>query len=366
MTGVTVCKSPRRPKVRGGGRVARWSVCGALIVGGILGTLTSARGAQTFTAYSHTGVITPRGLTAVGKYVWISDYGNTNSGKIGSDAKVVRLDVATGVTRYAKSPFISLPSNVVASRRYAWVMNNTLGKPQEWSLLRINAATMVVSRLKIPATAPSGLGYVGDPILLAGRYVWIPCARGIIRVNTATLVTTTITSPFIFGSPSYVVSDAHYLWMNAPTTGNGVFPKFLVRISVQTGVVTKVSFPGVGFGYPIGDDGTSIWLMDKQGIQRVNTATRRATTIAVPKEVQISTPSTGPSAVANGAIYFCAGATGQPHPGLVRIGINSGLATVVSSAQFDYPDYVTAENGNVWVLNTYGGTSGHALLVRVS
>jgi hypothetical protein len=342
------------------------SVCGAIVAGGVVNSVTSARGAQTFTAYSHTGVITPRGITAQGKYVWISDYGNTNSGKIGSSAKVVRLDVSTGVTRYAKSPLISLPSNVVASRRYAWVMNNTLGEPQDWSLLRINAATMVVSRLKVPETASAGLGYVGDPILLAGRYVWIPCARGIIRVDTTTLAITTITSPLILGSPTDVVADAHYLWMNAPTTGNGKFPKFLVRVSVQTGAVTKVSFPGVGFGYPIGDDGTNIWLMDKQGIQRVNTATGRATTIDVPKEVQISVPSTGTSAVVNGAIYFCAGATGLPRSGLVRIGINSGLATVVSSTQFDYPDYVTAANGAAWVLNTYGGTANHPILVRMS
>ena len=68
----------------------------------------------------------------------------------------------------------------------------------------------------------------------------------------------------------------------------------------------------------------------------------------------------------NGAIYFCAGATGLPRSGLVRIGINSGLATVVSSTQFDYPDYVTAANGAAWVLNTYGGTANHPILVRVS
>jgi len=340
--------------------IARGGFVGALTVVGALGAATRVEGAQTFTGSAHSGVVTPRGITAQGKYVWISDIGNSGRG-----AKVVRLDASTGATRDASSPFISLPFDVVASRRYAWVMNNTLGKPQQWSLLRINASTLAVVRVQLPTAAPDSLGYVGDPILLAGHYVWIPCDHGIMRVNTSTLATTKITSPLIFGTPMNVVADSRYLWMNPPGTA-GFDQKFLVRVSVDTGAVTKESFPGLGFAYPIGDDGTNVWLMDKKGIQRVNVTNDRVMTIALPKEAQISIPSTGPSAVANGAIYFCADATGRPRSGLVRIGITSGLATVVSSAQFDFPNDVTAANGIVWVVNTYGGTVHHPILVRTS
>jgi streptogramin lyase len=156
--------------------------------------------------------------------------------------------------------------------------------------------------------------------------------------------------------------------MNASSENSapGKFPQFLVRISVATGAVSKVRFPGVGvgYGYPIGDDGTNIWLMNKYGIQRVDTATGRATTIAVAKEAQITTPATGPSAIANGEIYFTAGLVTLKRTGIVRIAISSGVSTVLSSPLLFNPNFVATSNGVVWAVN-YIGVPREPVLVRV-
>jgi streptogramin lyase len=317
----------------------------------------------TFTAYSHTGVVSPRGLAAAGKYVWLTDLTSSGGG-----AHVVQIDAATGDKRIVASTFVSDPSQVVASRRYAWVMNAQLSNAQAWSLLRINATTLAVQRIKIPGAGNAGIGYTQGPILLAGHYVWIPGSRGILRVNTTTLKASTITSHLILGPLLGVAADAHSLWLNAPTY-HEPSQRFFVRVSLATGVVTKVNFPGVKGGFPIGDDGTNLWVANANGIQRVDPATDQVTTVVVPKAAQITFPVAGPSAIANGAIYFCAGLPALHHTGVVRIGISSSLASVVSSPLLYYPSIVATSNGVLWVVNApYGNSTSVKLpvLVRVS
>lgn len=323
-------------------------------------SVTSARaqGAPTFTAYSHTGVATPSGLAAAGKYVWISDWGRGFKKR----GQIVRVDISTGATRSVSNRFISLPSVIAASDRYAWVMNKTY--KEVWSLLRIDTTTLSVTRVKISAAESAGIGYEGDPIVLAGGYVWIPGPQGIIRVSTSTLVTSTIKSRLIAGPLFHVVADAHYLWMNVPVSSNGPLYRSFIRISLRTGVVTNVSLPGVEGGIPLGDDGINMWVQNKRGIQKVNPSTGAVTTIEVPRDAQVTIPVNGQPAVANGIIYFCAGLVAQSHTGVVGIGIHTGIAGIVSSPLIYQAHFVSAANGFAWVVNY--PVPGKPLLVRIS
>ena len=91
-----------------------------------------------------------------------------------------------------------------------------------------------------------------------------------------TLKATEISSPLIEGAQLSVVADGHFLWMNASyahvNQPNGPAPSFVVRVSLRTGAVTKVSFPGVKGGFPIGDDGTNLWIENASGMVRLDPA----------------------------------------------------------------------------------------------
>ena len=181
-------------------------------------------------------------------------------------------------------------------------------KLSTWSLLRVNTSTLAVQRIEIPSTAATGVAYTGGPLTLADGYVWIPGSQGIFRVSTTTLKASTITSPLI-GALVGVTADSHFLWMNASLDGNdpNVAPTYFVRASLTTGTVTKVSFPGVKGGDPIGDDGTNLWVANAKGIQRINPSNGLVTTVSVPKTAQIVGQATISSAIAAGGIYFTAG-----------------------------------------------------------
>jgi streptogramin lyase len=324
--------------------------------------------APVFTAFAHTRVQTPRGLAAEGKYVWISDLSND-----GHVAHIFRVDATTGAEKVLTNTFVTLPSQVVASRRYAWVMNEKLNSgASRWSLLRVNAATLAVRRIEIPSTAVTGVAYLGGPIVLADGYVWIPGSRGIFRVNTTTLKASTITSPLV-GALIGVAADSHYLWLNASSSGNdaSVTQTYFVRVSLTTGMVTKVSFSGVKGGDPIGDDGTNLWVANSKGIQRINPTNGHVTTVEVPKEAQVTSTTTGPSAIANGGIYFDAGLPALNRTGVVGVGIVSGLATVLSSPLLFDPGIIASADGVVWIVNTTTPSSlrdqsRRPTLVRVS
>lgn len=319
--------------------------------------------ATVFTAYAHTDVHNPRGLAAAGQYVWISDINNSGPGEY-----VVQINTATGDERRVTSAYVTDPSQVVASDRYAWVMNAARNNVQASSLLRINAKTLAVRRIKIPGADNAGVGYDQGPIFLAGHYIWIPGAHGILRVDTTTFKASTITSQVIVGPLVSVAADEHYLWLNAPTI-DGHSLTYFVRVSVATGVVTEVNFPGVKGGLPIGDDGTNLWVINAKGIQRINQTTDQVTTVVVPKRAQITFPVDGPSAIANGAIYFCGGLPALHHTGVVRVGISSALATVVSSALLYNPIIVATSNNVLWIANApYGNFTAvkQPVLVRAN
>jgi hypothetical protein len=237
-----------------------------------------------------------------------------------------------------------------------------------YSLLRINTATLAVQRTRFSYAEIAGISYVQGPILLAGNYVWIPGARGILRVNTTTLKVSTITSPLIYGALLGVAVDAHDLWLNAPTE-NGDKLTYFVRVSIASGVITKVNFPGVKGGYPIGDDGTNLWVMNGKGIQRIDPTTGLVTTIVIPESAQITFPQDVPSAVANGDIFFRAGLVRARHTGVVGIAMASGQVTVFSSPLLYDPTFIASANGVAWVVNTPLGDTRSVkqpILVRVS
>jgi hypothetical protein len=308
-----------------------------------VGTASSGP-APVFTAYTHTHVQVPRGLAAQGKYVWITDVNED-----GRAAHIFRIDPSTGRERVITNKLVTLPSEIAATRRYAWVMNANLST---WSLLRVNTSTLAVQRIEIPSTAATGVGYFGGPITIADGYVWIPGSQGIFRVSTTTLKASTITSPLI-GALVGVTADSHFLWMNASLGGNdpNVAPTYFVRVSLATGVVAKVNFPGVKGGDPIGDDGTNLWVANAKGIQKINLTNGRVTTVSVPKVAQITSTATASSAIASGGIYFRAGLPALHRTGVVRVGIASGLATVLSSPLLFSPSIIASASGVVWVVN---------------
>lgn len=337
---------------------------GALVLTALVTNAETAASdpALVFKTYSLTGLATARGLAAAGKYVWI-----TSMGPRSDDDRVIRLNASNGDTKVVESEFGRFLSQVVASRRSAWVVDGEPGSVASWSLLRINAATLSVQRIKIPgAVAIGGVGINQTPIFLAGGYVWIPGTEGILRVDTTTLQVSTITSPLINGSPFTAAVDAHYLWMTAPMFAR-TNATFFVRVSLATGAVRKVSFPGVKGGMPIGDDGTNLWIQNASGVHRIDPATDQVTTVAVPKSALITLPYNGSSAAADGAIYFCAELSPLQRSGVVRADFSSRAATVVNSPLLYQPEMVVSANGVLWVLNwpRQSTAKNRAILVRV-
>jgi hypothetical protein len=324
----------------------------------------SSSSAPVFTAFTHTQVQVPRGLAAEGKYVWITDVNED-----GRAAHIFRIDPSTGGESIITNKLVTLPSEIVATRRYAWVMNQ---KRYTWSLLRVNAATLAVQRIEIPRAAVIGVAYLGGPIVLADGYLWIPGSRGILRVNTTTLKVSAITTPLI-GATIGVASGSRFLWLNASPLGNdsSANPTYFVRVSLATGTVAKVNFPGVSGGEPIGDDGTNLWVANSKGIERVNPVNDHVTTVHVPKSAQITSTATGSSALAHGGIYFHAGLPALHRTGVVRVGIVSGLASVLSSPLLYSPSILASADGVVWVINattpsTLKVQTRRPTLVRVS
>jgi hypothetical protein len=337
------------------------ALLGLLLLGALVVRVQPASSAPTaaYTAYAPTGLADPQGIAAAGHYVWITD--------LGVDLKasyIYRIDAATGDAQKIKSNYGALLSQVVASPRYAWVMvakRSALGS----SLLRVNAQTLVVQQIKIPSAQDDGVAYTQGPIFLAGDYVWIPGPGGIVRVNTTTLKTSAIRST-LMSDPLSPAVDSHYLWLNSSQTQGS--NRFFLRVSLVTGAVTKVDLPGVPGGFPIGDDGTNLWVGDHDGTQRINPTTDQLTTIPVSENVQITLPLTGPSAVVDGAIFFHAGLAALHRDGVVRIGISSKQVTVLSSPLLYDPNMIAAANGVLWVLNfpTAQPSARQPVLVRVS
>jgi streptogramin lyase len=338
-----------------GGRVCPRALLGSVVASLLFNMVAASAGgassapAPAYTPYSQTGVVNPYGLAAAGNFVWIADIGNDGHG-----AKVVRLDAQTGATQVVRGSSLTFPTKVVASPRYAWVMDQKL-RTQTWSLVRINASNLTVRHIAIPGAGSAGIGYLGGPILLAGDSVWIPGARGLLRVNTTTLRASEISSPLILGAQLSVVADRQFLWMNASyahvNQPNGPAPSFFVRVSLRTGAVTKVSFPGVKGGFPIGDDGTNLWIENASGMVRLDPAAGRFVSFAVPSDAQIVLQSTGPSAVAAGDLYLTAGLTAQQRLAVVSFNIASGAATVLRSPLLYRPTFAASADGVLWIAN---------------
>jgi streptogramin lyase len=132
-----------------------------------------------------------------------------------------------------------------------------------------------------------------------------------------------------------------------------------------------VNFPGVKGGDPIGDDGTNLWVANAKGIQRINPVNGRVTTVEVPKAAQITSSTPDSTAVAKGGIYFSAGLPDRNRTGVVRVGISSGLAKVLSSPLLYDPSFIASAKGVVWIVNattlsSLRDQSRRPTLVRVS
>jgi streptogramin lyase len=320
---------------------------------------SSAGPSADVTAYSHTGVIAPSGLAAQGQYVWIADNGEFPQRATGVNhgEKVVRVDVATGAATPITSPLFSVPYGVVTTHHFVWVLNEGY-VTRRLSISRINEATLAVTRVTIPARIDSVFGHdTQGPFVLAGGSLWISTGLGIIRVDTKTLAVSTITSPLLTGGPygSDVVADAHYLWLSESVLDTGptvvsTAPRYLVRVSMNTGTVSKIRFKGFNGGSPIADDGTNLWIEDSAGIDRFNFATGRDTLFVLPDSVFLT--SVGLGVVANGSVYLAATEGNDGDQGaLVRIRIASGQLTIVSSPFLHFLQGVTTANGDVWVIN---------------
>jgi hypothetical protein len=348
-------------------------VGGAIFVVFALGGLVyahvnSANSHFEVTAYSHTGVVGARGLAAQGKFVWIADAGVLPQGATGINhgEKVVRIDVATGTTKSIDSPLFSAPFAVVTTQHYVWVLNAGF-VTHRLSLLRINEATLAVTNVNIPPRIQSGFAYSQGGYVVAGGYLWISTTEGIVRVNTSTLAVSRITSPLLTGGPfgPDMVADAHYVWLSESVLSKG--SSFLVRVSIDTGAVTKVIFPGFIDGAPIADNGTDLWVADSVGLQRFNLTTGRGTLISLPDGVGLSLSPSGLDAVANGSVYLAATVNGNNSQGvIVRVDNASGRVTVASSPFMQLLTGVTAANGTVWADNWPEGKVHQPVLVRVS
>ena len=322
-------------------------------------------------AYSHTGVVGARGLAAQGKYVWIADVGVLPQGATGVNhgEKVVRVDAATGATTSITSPLFSVPFAVTTSPHVVWVLNDGFVN-HRISILRINEATLAVTNVNLSTRLKYAFNYSQGGYVVAGGYFWISTTEGIVRVNTTTLAVSLITSPLLSGGPygADMVADARYVWLSQAVSPNFLTSsKFLVRVSINTGAVTKVIFPGYINGTPIADDGTYLWVEDAVGLQRFNLKSGRETLIVLPDDVGLSGSPSGLDAVANGNVYLAANINESNSQGaIVRVGVASGRVSIVSSPFIQSLTGVTAANGVVWADNLPGNKVQQPVLVRLS
>jgi streptogramin lyase len=326
------------------------------------------------TAYAHTGVRGARGIAAQGNYVWIADIGTLPQSGTGVNhgEKVVRLDVATGVATSVTSPLFSLPIGVATSPGYVWVLNEGFSNHQ-FSILRINEATLAVTNVKLSNRLKYAFNYSQGGYVVAGGFFWISTTDGIVRVNTSTLAVSLITSPLLSGGPSGegVVADSRYVWLGQSTSTIGIhnphaLSRYLVRVSIDTGAVTKFGFGGFLQGTPVADDGDNLWIEDADGLQRFNFRTRTATLIILPQYVGLLNSPSGIDVVANGNVYLAANLNQISTEGaLVRIGVASGRITVEYSPTLASPGGVATTKGAIWEDDSSAGQFYEPALVRI-
>jgi hypothetical protein len=362
-------------------RDTRWWILRGVIVVvvialGWLGySLTESAGVTTtpadVTAYSHTGVLGAQGLAAQGKYVWIADFGVLPQGSLGVNLgeKVVRVDIATGTATPITSPLISLPIALVTTPHYVWVLNQGFVN-HRFSLLRIDEANLDVTNVVFPTAIKYAFGYVGGGFVAVGGELWIPTSQGIVRVNTTTLAVSRLTSPLLSGGPlgGDILADAQYVWLDQSQLSSGD-ARFLVRVSIATGAVTKVSFPGYLDGYPIADDGTHVWTAGGLvgELQRFTIATGREIEVTLPGSDGVSILPSGLDVVANGTLYLAASLNGNMSQGaIVRVDIASGRVTTESSPLMKSLNGLAAADGVIWADNGSDNKVPKPVLVRVS
>ena len=325
------------------------------------------------TAYSHTGVLGARGIAAQGRYVWIGDVGALPQATgVNHGEKVVRVDTTTGAATSITSPLFSLPFGVATSPGYVWVLNEGFSTHQ-FSILRIDEATLAVTNVKLSNRLKYAFNYSQGGYVMAGGFFWISTTEGIVRVNTSTLAVTLITSPLLDGGPfgDGMVADSNYVWLSQSTSTIGVhnphgLSRYLVRVAIHTGAVTKFGFGGFLQGTPVADNGDDLWIEDSVGVQRFNFATGKATLIILPQYVGLSGSPSGIDVVAKGNVYLAANLNQSSSEGaLVRIGITSGSITVESSPTLQSPGGVATANGVIWADDSYAGQIHFPALVRL-
>jgi hypothetical protein len=326
------------------------------------------------TTYSHTGVLGARGIAAQGHYVWIADIGALPQGATGINhrEKVVRLDATTGAATSITSPLFSLPFGVATSPGYVWVLNTGFSSHQ-FSILRINEATLAVTDVKLSLRLRYAFNYSQGGYVMAGGYLWISTTDGIVRVDTSTLAVSLITSPLLTGGPygEGMVADSNYVWLSQATPTIGAhnphaLSRYLVRVSLHTGAVTKFGFGGFLQGTPVADNGHYLWIEDSVGLQQFNFRTGRATLIVLPQYVGLLDSPSGIDVVAHGNVYLAANLNQSSTEGaLVRIGVTSGRIAVEYSPTLASPGGVTTTGGAIWVDDTVAGQFHLPALVRM-
>ncbi len=317
------------------------------------------------TTYSHTGVFDARGIAAQGHYVWIADVGKLPQGAAGVNhgEKVVRLDVATGVATPITSSLFSLPLGIATSPHFVWVLNQGFSTHQ-YSILRIDDATLAVTNVTLPPRLRYGFNYSQGGYVMAGGSLWISTTEGVVRVNTTTLAVSLITSPLLTGGPigAGMVADARYVWLSQPAgaeSNPAAQAQYVVRVAIATGVVTKFSVPDVLQATPVADEDGILWIVGTQGLQRFNLRTRRASAIILPENVALLDTPSGLAVVSKGYLNLVA------EGALVRVNLKTGHVAVEFSTTLESPGGVTATNGAVWVDNTFASQSHLPVLVRV-
>jgi streptogramin lyase len=327
------------------------------------------------TLYAHTGVLSARGIAAEGHYVWIADVGALPEGATGVNhgEKVVRVDTTTGDATSITSRLFSLPFGVATSPGYVWVLNEGFST-QQFSILRINEATLAVTNVPLSNRLRYAFNYSQGGYVMAGGSLWISTTDGVVRVNTSTLAVSLITSRLLNGGPSGdgMVADSHYVWLSQSTPSVGVhdahaLSRYLVRISIRTGAVTKFGFGGFLQGTPVADNGGNLWIENPVGVQRFNFATGKATLITLPQYVGLLGSPSGIDVVAKGNVYLAANLNQSSTEGaLVQIGIASGRIVVEYSSTLMSPGGVATTNGVIWVDDTAAGQFRLPALVRLS
>jgi hypothetical protein len=326
------------------------------------------------TPYPHTGVLGARGIAAQGPYVWIADIGALPQSGTGVNhgEKVVRVDAATGASTSITSPLFSLPFGVATSPGYVWVLNQGFST-HRFSILRINEATLAVTNVKLSNRLKYAFNYSQGGYVMAGGSFWISTTDGIVRINTSTLAVSLITSPLLTGGPSGegMVADSRYVWLSQSTATAGVhnpdaLSRYLVRVSIHSGAVTKFGFGGFLQGTPVADDGDNLWIEDQVGVQRFNFKTARATLIVLPQYVGLLASPSGINVVAKGDVYLAADLNQTSSEGaLIRIGVASGRITVESSPILQSPGGVATTKGVIWADDTDAGQYRFPALVRL-